>query len=180
MLNCIHASRITDNIYQHNVGVYFQNIPVDCYTGLSSIDYKKADELGYVKFDIINNNVYQNIKDNVHMEKLLNMEPVWEMLDFPEVVEKLYHINNHFDIVSKLKPDSVEKLAAVLCMIRPAKRYLITENPDWDYIFEYVWTPPEDKTQYYFKKSHSIAYAKVIVLQMNLIYEELINEGHIN
>jgi hypothetical protein len=63
-------------------------------------------------------------------------------------------------------------LAAVLAMIRPAKRYLI--GKDWTTIMTEVWTKPEND-EYYFKKAHAIAYAAAIVVQMNLICENLTN-----
>ena len=65
-------------------------------------------------------------------------------------------------------PRSVEQLAAVLAVIRPAKRYLL--GKDWTTVMTEVWTKPE-KDEYYFKKAHAIAYAMAIVVQMNLICE---------
>jgi len=35
-----------------------------------------------------------------------------------------------------------------------------------------IWTKPETG-EYYFKKAHAIAYAHVIVVQMNLICEQI-------
>jgi DNA polymerase III alpha subunit len=67
-----------------------------------------------------------------------------------------------------MKPRSVEQLAAVLAMIRPAKRYLVGQ--DWDTVLQEVWTPPSNN-DYYFKKSHSISYAMLVVVHMNLLCE---------
>ena len=58
----------------------------------------------------------------------------------------------------------------MLAIIRPSKRYLLNES--WDKINEEVWITPADGS-YYFKKSHAIAYAIAIVVQMNLIVEQL-------
>jgi hypothetical protein len=58
----------------------------------------------------------------------------------------------------------------VLAVIRPAKRYLL--NSDWDVIMREVWNRP-DNDEYFFKKSHSLAYAAAVVVQMNLICERL-------
>jgi DNA polymerase III alpha subunit len=69
-----------------------------------------------------------------------------------------------------MKPTSIEELAAVLAMIRPAKRYLI--GKDWTTVMTEIWTKPEDG-EYYFKKSHAIAYATVVVVQMNQICESI-------
>ena len=68
--------------------------------------------------------------------------------------------------MSTLKPKSIEQLAAVLAIIRPAKRYLMKQN--WDDINANVWKRPTDGS-YFFKKSHAVAYAQAIVVQMNLL-----------
>ena len=59
-----------------------------------------------------------------------------------------------------------EQLAAVLAIIRPAKRGLMYKN--WVDILKDVWIKPTDGS-YFFKKSHAVAYAHAIVVQMNLI-----------
>jgi DNA polymerase III alpha subunit len=73
-----------------------------------------------------------------------------------------------------MKPTTVEQLAAVLAMIRPAKRYLI--GKEWTTVMNEVWTKPKDGS-YYFKKSHAIAYAVAVVVHMNLICEQLYELG---
>jgi DNA polymerase III alpha subunit len=93
-------------------------------------------------------------------------EPDWNMLKDTKVVETLFHLNGHFGIVSKLEPQTIEQLAAVLAIIRPAKRSLMYKN--WIDIMKEVWTRPTDGS-YFFKKSHAVAYAQAIVVQMNLI-----------
>jgi hypothetical protein len=55
-------------------------------------------------------------------------------------------------------------------VIRPAKRYLLKKG--WDKINEEVWIKPKDDS-YYFKKSHSIAYAIAIVVQLNLLVDDI-------
>jgi DNA polymerase III alpha subunit len=67
-----------------------------------------------------------------------------------------------------MKPKTIPQLAAVLAMIRPAKRYLI--GKDWDSVMTEIWTKP-DGDEYFFKKSHATAYAVAIVVQMNLVCE---------
>ena len=69
-----------------------------------------------------------------------------------------------------MKPTSVEQLAAVLAVIRPAKRHLI--GKDWNTVMNEVWIKP-DSDEYFFKKSHAHAYAVAIVVQMNLICEQI-------
>ena len=65
-----------------------------------------------------------------------------------------------------MKPRSITQLAAVLAMIRPAKRHLI--GKDWNTVFATIWERPAND-EYYFKKAHAISYATAIVLQMNLL-----------
>ena len=69
-----------------------------------------------------------------------------------------------------MRPTSIEQLAAVLAMIRPAKRHLIGRT--WQDIMTEVWKKPSDGS-YYFKKAHAVAYAHAIVVHMNLLCEEL-------
>lgn len=151
---------------KHNTGVYFHKIPMNPFNGLSTIDYKKAEELGYFKLDILNVSIYRNITTKEQLDEMLTMEPMWELLEHKEVVEQLFHVHNHFDIVNTLKPKSIEQLAAVLAIIRPAKRHLLRQN--WNEIDENVWKRPQGD-EYYFKKAHAFAYAHAIVLQLNML-----------
>jgi len=166
-LKHIPASIINNGeIKKHNTGVYFTDIPTHPFTNSANIDYKEAEDRGYFKLDILNVGVYENVKDEKHLQQLIDQEPDWSLLEHKEIVEQLFHIHNHYDIVSKLKPTSVEQLAAVLAIIRPAKRNLL--NATWPEIELNVWTKPQDDT-YYFKKSHAIGYALAICVQMNLM-----------
>ena len=70
-----------------------------------------------------------------------------------------------------MKPKTIEQLAMVLAIIRPAKRYLLKQN--WQEIESNVWNKPTDGS-YYFKKAHAVAYAHAIVVQMNLICEDAV------
>ena len=158
-----------DVIKKHNTGVYVTDIPIDPFQSVSSIDYTEAEDRGYFKLDILNVSIYEDVKDEDHLLKLISAEPDWSLLEHKEIVEQLFHIHNHFDIVSKLKPKSVEDLAAVLAIIRPAKRNLLNES--WTTIREKVWEKPQDGT-YFFKKSHAVGYALAIVLQLNLLIEK--------
>ena len=81
-------------------------------------------------------------------------------------MKNLFHLNGHYNIVSKLEPKTIEQLAAVLAIIRPAKRQLMYRG--WDEIVKEVWIKPTDGS-YFFKKSHAVAYAQAIVVQMNLL-----------
>jgi len=157
---------------KHNTGVYCTSIPYNPITGLSTIDYKTAEDRGYFKIDFLNVSVYDGVKSKEHLTQLLETEPLWDLLLEDDFVNNLFHVNGHGPILRQMKPGSIEQLAAVLAMIRPAKRYLI--GKDWTTVMTEIWTKPEND-EYFFKHSHSIAYAHVIVVQMNLICENLTN-----
>mgnify|MGYP007071593996 CR=1 FL=1 len=152
----------------HNTGVYFTEIPNNPLTNVSNIDYKTAESLGFFKIDCLNVSIYQGIKDNDHLQQLLEREPVWELLEHKEFVDQVFHVNGHSNTLALMKPRNVTQLAAVLAMIRPAKRYLI--GKDWDTVMKEIWTKP-DTGEYYFKKSHSFSYAFAVIVHMNLICE---------
>jgi DNA polymerase III alpha subunit len=158
-----------DKIEKHKTGVYFHAVPTHPVTGYSTLDYKKAEDRGYFKIDCLNVNIYKNIKSEQELVELMIKEPDWDMLKDPKVVENLFHLNSHFNIVSKLQPKNIEQLAAVLAIIRPAKRHLMYK--EWKDILIDVWVKPTDSS-YFFKKSHAVAYAHAIVVQMNLIAKD--------
>jgi DNA polymerase III alpha subunit len=157
---------------KHNTGVYCTSIPYNPITGLSTIDYKQAEDRGYFKIDFLNVGVYEGVKNKEHLKKLLETEPLWDLLLEDEFTQNLFHVNGHGSILRQSKPKSIEELAAVLAMIRPAKRYLI--GKEWSTVMTEIWKKPEND-EYYFKKAHAVAYAAAIVVQMNLICENLTN-----
>ena len=158
-----------DKIEKHKTGVYFHAVPTHPITGHSTLDYKKAEERGYFKIDCLNVNIYKNIKSEQELVELMIEEPDWDMLKDLKIVDQLFHLNGHFNIVSKLEPKNIEQLAAVLAIIRPAKRHLMYK--EWKDILTDVWIKPTDGS-YFFKKSHAVAYAHAIVVQMNLIKKD--------
>jgi len=161
------ASMIKDGKSEkHKTGVYFHAVPEHPVTGNASLDYKNAEDRGYFKIDCLNVNIYKEVKSEQELVELMIQEPDWEMLKDPKIVENLFHLNGHYNIVSKLQPKTIEQLAAVLAIIRPAKRGLMYK--EWEEIIREVWTKPTDGS-YFFKKSHAVAYAQAIVVQMNLI-----------
>ena len=151
---------------KHKTGVYFHAVPEHPVTKHASLDYKNAEDRGYFKIDMLNVNIYKDVKSEQELVELMIQEPDWDMLKDPKVVENLFHLNGHFKIVSSLEPKNIEQLAAVLAIIRPAKRGLMYKN--WVDIMKEVWVRPKDGS-YFFKKSHAIAYAQAIVVQMNLM-----------
>ena len=155
-----------DKIEKHKTGVYFHAIPSDPINGYATLDYKKAEDRGYFKIDCLNVNIYKNVKSEQELVELMIEEPDWDMLKDPKVVENLFHLNSHYNIVSKLEPKNIEQLAAVLAIIRPAKRHLIGKT--WSEILADVWIKPTDG-QYYFKKAHAFSYAGAVIVHMNLL-----------
>ncbi len=167
----IRASRIDDGeLVKHNTGVYLHRVPLNAVENLCSVPYEQAEEQGYFKIDFLNVGIYKGIRDEAHLLELMNHEPLWDLLEDDSFTDLLFHINGHGNILRQMKPKSVEQLAAILAMIRPAKRYLIGKA--WADVLEEVWQKPE-KEEYYFKKSHATAYATAIVVQMNLICEQI-------
>ncbi len=166
------VAAIKDNgtFKKHNTGIYCTSVPYNPMTGLSTIDYKTAEQRGYFKLDFLNVSVYEGVNSKQHLNSLMQTEPIWDLLLEDDFTNKLFHVNGHGSILREMKPKTIEELAAVLAMIRPAKRHLI--GKDWNSVMSEVWLKPEGD-EYYFKKAHAIAYAHVIVVQMNLICENL-------
>lgn len=167
-----HIDARLDTDKKHNTGVYCTSIPYNPMTGISTLDYKQAEDRGYFKIDFLNVSVYEGVKSKEHLTQLLETEPLWDLLLEDDFVNNLFHVNGHGSILRQMKPTSIEQLAAVLAMIRPAKRYLI--GKDWNTVMQEVWVRPEND-DYFFKKAHAVAYAHVVVVQMNLICENLTN-----
>ena len=46
--------------------------------------------MGYFKVDFPNNSVYPEIESEAHLDRLLAQEPMWELFEHKEVVEKLF------------------------------------------------------------------------------------------
>jgi DNA polymerase III alpha subunit len=155
---------------KHNTGIYCTSIPYNPLTNQATLDYKEAEERGYLKIDFLNVGIYKGVKDEAHLKQLMETEPLWDLLLQDEFVNLLFHLNGHGEVLKKTCPTSVEQLGAVLAMIRPAKRHLI--GKDWTTIMKEVWTQPETG-EYYFKKAHAIAYAMAVIVQMNLICEQI-------
>jgi DNA polymerase III alpha subunit len=168
-----HATAaIEDNgtFKKHNTGVYCTSIPYNPLTGLSTIDYKTAEDRGYFKIDFLNVSVYEKVKDRQHLKTLMETEPLWDLLLQDDFTDLLFHVNGHGNLLRQMKPCSIEELAMCLALIRPAKRHLVGRT--WTEIGLEIWEKPTNG-EYYFKKAHAVAYAHVIVVQMNLICENI-------
>lgn len=168
-----HRIAKLENGKKHNTGIYVTEIPVNPLDNLATINYKEAESRGYFKLDFLNVSLYKDILNEQHLINLMNKDPLWELLEHPEFVDQLFHLSGHSNICQILKPTSIEDLAAVLAIIRPAKRYLLDKN--WNTIREQVWLKPTNG-EYFFKKAHAISYAVAVVVHMNLLCEKLLNE----
>ncbi len=171
----VRASMVKNNdLIKHNVGVYFQSIPVDSLTGLAAIPYKQAEEVGYFKVDFLHLSLLDVFDSKEEIRELLKLEPDWSLLMRPDVVSKLFQISKQYDLVSKLVPKSVQELADVLAIMRPGKRQLVDAYlKDKEKIRPLLYKQhDDDKTS--FRQSHSIAYALNIVLQLHLVKGDII------
>jgi DNA polymerase III alpha subunit len=101
------------------------------------------------------------------LEKMLSQEPDWEMLEREEVVKELFHLSKHFSIVSKIKPGSIEDLADILALIRPNKIHLLDKYLQDKESIRKVLYHKIDASD--LRKSHALAYALNIKLQLNYI-----------
>jgi hypothetical protein len=165
----VPASILRDGrLVKHNSGIYVTDIPVDPYTGQASIDYQAAELRGYVKLDLLNVSLYTQIKSEEHLTELMQREPEWDRLYDPEYFAKLIHVGSHYDLLLKCPEavNTIPRMAMFLALIRPGKRHLIGKT--WREIAATVWEKTEDDV-YFFKKSHSISYAHLVVVNMNLL-----------
>lgn len=157
-----------DKNTKHNTGVYFTEIPADPFTGRASVDYEAAEDLGYIKVDILNVGLYQQVRNEEHLNKLMQQEPAWDRLYDPDFCAQLIHIGAHYDTLIKMPEavNSIPRLAMFLAVIRPAKRHLIGRT--WREVAESVWERPVDDS-YYFKKAHAVGYSHLVAVNMNLL-----------
>jgi DNA polymerase III alpha subunit len=164
-----------DNKYdKHNTAIYFQNIPRDPVTNISTIDHRIAKDYGYFKIDFLNVNMYEGVRSEQHLLDLLNKEPPWDFFEYEEITDQLFHLKGHSDLLQRYKPKSVEDLAMILAIMRPAKAYL--QRHDWDRIRKDVWVKVEGDDAYFFKRSHSISYSLAIIVHLNLLVEKMSQE----
>ena len=165
----VPASQVKDDrLVPHNTGVYVTDIPVDPFLNIASLDYQTAETRGYLKLDFLNVNLYSQVKSEAELNTLMQQEPDWTRFNTDQAFfEQLIHVNNHWNVLKRMPEpvDTIPRLAMLLAIIRPAKRHLIGET--WKTISQSVWEKTEDG--YQFKRSHAVAYAHLVVVNMNLI-----------
>jgi hypothetical protein len=162
------AMQIHDGkVRRHNSGVYVTDIPRDAINNCAAIDYQTAEQRGYFKLDFLNMSVYQLVRDPEHYKSVLAVDVNWARLwTDPIWAAQLVHVGNYADLLQTMKPDSIPKMAAFISIIRPGKAHL--QNRSWAEVFAAVWDGDESRG-YTFKKSHSLGYAQLVALHMNLL-----------
>lgn len=168
--DAVPASMIKDaRLVKHPCGHYLQSIAADPITNLSAIPYDRAEELGYFKIDFLHLSLLDSFSSKDEMRAMIATDPDWDLLTNPIHVSKLFQLSKHYDLLMEVRPRSVQELADCVAMIRPNKRGLIPA-----YLKDKRLTRPllyrtadDDKSS--FKRSHAIAYATTIVLQLHLI-----------
>jgi hypothetical protein len=160
------AMRKVTPIRKHATGVYVTDVPYDAINDMANIDYSEAETRGYLKLDLLNVHVYNQIKDEAELISLMR-EPDWQLLNNREFVGKLLHLSNHYNSLRKMPEpvNSIPRLAMFLALIRPAKKHLI--GKPWSEVAKTVWDKNDEG--YSFKRSHSIGYAQLVVVHMNLL-----------
>ena len=152
---------------RHNSGVYVTNIPYDPVNRCAAIDYEAAEQRGYFKIDLLNMSVYQLVRDHAHYQTMLTATPPWARLwQDREWAGQLVHVGNYQELLARMKPDSVPRMAAFISIIRPGKAHL--QGQPWAQVFESVWDGDASRG-YTFKHSHAISYAALVALHMNLL-----------
>lgn len=159
----------------HPSGVIIEDVPKDPITSLTCIDYKKCDTLGLYKVDILTNNSYNIFDSQKEMDEYRDMETDFSLLLVEKICEQLPHIGNHYELVKKVKPDSIQELADVLALMRPGKIHLLD-----DYLIpskrimvrDNLYRAP--RTGMFFKKSHAVSYAVMIATVLNKLKDNII------
>jgi hypothetical protein len=164
------AMRNVNPIRKHNTGVYVTDIPYDALNDMANIDYTVAEERGYVKLDLLNVFVYDLIKSEQELIELMH-EPNWELLKDKAFVERLIHLSNHYQTMQRMPEpiNTIPRLAMFLAVIRPSKKHLM--GLSWAEVAKTIWDKEQDG--YAFKKAHSISYAQLVVVHMNLLAREI-------
>lgn len=152
---------------RHNTGIYPMAIPYDPVHHCAAIDFHEAEQRGYFKIDLLNMGVYQLVRDLDHYQAMLDREPDWSRLwQDPAWASQLVHVGNYTALLADMRPDSIPRMAAFISIIRPGKAHL--QRSSWEQVFASVWDG-DDSRGYTFKKAHSLSYAVLVTLHMNLL-----------
>lgn len=152
---------------RHGSGVYFTPVPYDALLGHASQDYQELEARGYFKLDLLNQSVYQLVRDPDHYQAMLDREPPWARLQEQAFVEQITQINAHYRTLQSMPEpvDTIARMAMFIAVIRPGKRHLTGRS--WKEVAREVWDRSVDG--YTFRQSHAVAYAHLVALHMNLL-----------
>lgn len=165
----VRAAVLKDGkITAHPCGVYPQAIARDPFTKLAAIPYEEAEDLGYLKVDMLHLEVYRHFRDRAEIEQLLKIEPDWSLLQLPSAWPKLFQLSKHGELLQKVKPRDIQSLADVMALIRPGKKGLLGLYLKEKMACRRVLYAKDDEG-YSFKKSHALSYSLVVWLQLHLI-----------
>jgi hypothetical protein len=155
-------------ITPHPCGVYFPDcgIPIDKETDMASLDYKQAEDIGFMKVDLLSNTVYDGFVNKQEVLDALHADVDWSRFREYDFVKSLPQLSEHVELVMDIKPESIDDLADILALIRPAKR---------QFIDDYKVNKDEVRKKLYiktgkgimFKKSHAYAYAAMLICFIN-------------
>jgi hypothetical protein len=157
----------TKELVKHPCGVFFQTMPTDPVTGFAAIPYDESSDYNYFKIDMLNNNALLGFPSKEWMDEYIDIDPDWSLLLEEENVRKLFHLKNWHHVVVQVKPKSILELADVMALIRPSKQVLLDKylrNRKDMRALLYLHVEKHDM-----RKSHCLAYALIIVLQLHLI-----------
>jgi DNA polymerase III alpha subunit len=144
-------------------------MPRDPLTKLAAIPHEAAEDFGFLKVDFLHLSAYNGFKSREEIERLVALEPNWSLLQLTSTHGKLFQLSKHGDMLKAVKPSSVEELADCMALIRPGKKAflgLYTKERAAARVLLYAKDP---ESGYAFKKSHALAYALVVVLQLHQI-----------
>ena len=170
VLQCVPASQVrAGHLVKHPCGHYFQNMPVDSHTGLAAIPYQAADQLGFFKIDFLHLSLLDDVASKAELRDLIKRTPDWSLLEDPAVVERLFQLGKHYELLKRVRPRSVQELADCIALIRPGKQHLIdayVAARDRDMMRRELYKKVDAP---YYKRSHAISYALMIVVQLHKI-----------
>lgn len=176
--DAVVASQVQKHkLVPHNSGLYFQKVPVDPSSGLSSFPYEQAEQVGYFKVDLLPNHVYDLVESNEELEELLAAPVTWKWFTDKRFYNnvntkyRLTHLSKYHRLACQYPPKSVEDVAVLIALIRPRKKYL--KGKPWEEIKELVWQEIDGEDGYFFKKSHAVAFALLVILHAQIIARKL-------
>ena len=114
--------------------------------------------------------MYTLIRDQSHYDTMLAQDTDWTKLQDKAFCEQIVHIGNYHDLILAMKPDTIQRMAAFISIIRPGKAHL--QRKSWADVFATVWDG-DDSVGFVFKKSHAVSYACLVALHINLLCEQV-------